>query len=236
MSNEYNPTFREFLDVLRTETVPDFLDWHFCPQTTNLLYGFAPLSYVGQLESMGETEAWLAERGILLRPHRPHARHAETLIPRFYGSAEVEAVIKLYGADFDVFGYARDPGRLAPIHPVNLPERDTEPLRLFLRCYMPGSAADRRAAFETLAKLFKNAEFMSYLLLDADLAQANEIKAVLKSLRLGEIVNWRTALKAGQALAHREMVPESAKALEIACRIMYPARNPLPRTQKENAF
>jgi hypothetical protein len=220
--SDATPSFADFLDMLLTEKVPDFLDWHFCPQTANLLYGFAPLSYVGQLEAMEETAAWLASRDIPIKLHRPHARHAERQVEEYYGPREVDAVLRLYETDFDAFGYSRNPANLAPIRPVSVSKPEPEPMRLFLLCFRPGPVDRRRAAFEELARRGEGWEFMEHLLLEAGLATSEELMAAFDGVESGRTLNWRTALKVGQALSSMEMVLEAAKALQIACGLMYP--------------
>jgi hypothetical protein len=226
--SDHTPTFSEFLEILLTESVPDFLDWHFCPQTTNLLHGLAPLTYVGQLEAIEGIASWLTVRGIRLQQFRVHATNAEKLVEQYYGPVEVEAVLKLCRTDFDVLGYSRDPSQLDPIRPVMVSERQTAPMRLFLLCFKAGPLHQRRAAYDELAKLDCGAEFMEHLWIDAGLGQFPEIMAAFGSLKAGNIRNWRTAIRIGQILSQHEMVPESAKALEIACNLMYPNHRERP--------
>lgn len=220
---EETPPFAEFLQMLLSESVPEALDWHFCPQAANLLCGLAPLSFVGQLEAMEEVEAWLAARGIPIKSVCWHATNARELVDGYYGAAEIDAVLKIYRTDFDQFGYSLDPGALEPVRPVSIPKRDTETMRLFLLCYEPAPVEVRRSAYNDLAKVVGDAEFMHYLLIDT-VAECDEVMAMFDALASGTISNWRTALRLGQLLAYQHMVPEAAEALEIACNNMYPKR------------
>jgi len=219
---EETPPFPEFMQMLLSESLPDALDWHFCPQAANLLFGFAPLSFVGQLEAMEEVEAWMAARGIPLKSVRWHATNARELVDRYYGPAEVDAALKIYQSDFDEFGYSRDPGVLEPIRPVALPKPDPEPIRLLLQCFKPTPLDVRREAYNELAKRFGDAEFMVHLRIDAGLAEADELMNAFDGITSGRIRNWRTAMRLGQVFAYREMAVEAAKVLDVACSLMYP--------------
>lgn len=109
-------------------------------------------------------------------------------------------------------------------------------MRLFLQCFRPGPVAGRRSAFEELKRRGDGWEFMEHLLFDAGIATSEEVMAAFDNLESGRIVNWRTALKVGQALSSREMVPEAAKALATACDLMYPTAISAPYTRKVSCF
>jgi hypothetical protein len=89
---------------------------------------------------------------------------------------------------------------------------------------------------EELKRRGDGCEFMEHLLFDAGIATSEEVMAAFDSLESGRIVNWRTALKVGQALSSREMVPEAAKALAMTCGLMYPTASNAPYTREGTCF
>ena len=114
LPEEARPSFIEFLHMICSEE-PTLLDWHFAPQHVNLLYGLAPLSFVGQLEFMEDTSEFLSQFGIEIKSHIPHSTNASERIKEFYGPDETELVLNYFQRDFEIFGYLPDPKQIEPV-------------------------------------------------------------------------------------------------------------------------
>lgn len=100
------PTFKEFLKIVKGEDKPYTLDDHFRPQVYIHNHFFVRPAFVGRVERMADVETFLQSYGIKLINFRSHAKHAaskrEGLTP-----AEVELICEIYRQDFEAYGYEK---------------------------------------------------------------------------------------------------------------------------------
>ena len=113
-------SFTQFLRLLAVDA-PEGRDPHFCPQTVNLLAGYAPPGLLFRLEDMATANAWLTEQvgAPLDSEARNASRAGEEFAEAYSDPLAVSLVRELYGDDFAAFGYPEDPGaatrKLPPI-------------------------------------------------------------------------------------------------------------------------
>ena len=108
LGDEAEPLFGEFLSMLSTESDLQNIDPHFRPQWANLHIDYLPLSFIGRLEKMSETQAWLSDHGVELFNMYPHRTNASDKIRMFFGAEEKRLVDMIYARDFELFGYSDD--------------------------------------------------------------------------------------------------------------------------------
>lgn len=105
--NAHRPTLLEFLERVVTED-PMEMDQHFRPQHLNLLHPLVTPSFVGRLEDMAPTVAWLAEHRVEMQDHAPHRTDAAEKVAEYFGPAETALARDYYRRDFDLYGYSED--------------------------------------------------------------------------------------------------------------------------------
>lgn len=120
LPSDREPAFSTFLDAVAAAN-PMTLDWHFCPQSVNLLTPLVHLDFLGFLERMDEAEAFLAANGVQIIPFEPHANHstrAASRLGEFIGPREAAIIQRFYEADFVNYGYSEDMQILVPVRPA----------------------------------------------------------------------------------------------------------------------
>ena len=155
LSGDAQPSFIEFLHMICSEE-PTLLDWHFAPQYVNLLYGLAPLSFVGQLESMEDTSEFLSQFGIETKTHIPHATNALERIKEFYGPDETELVLNYFQRDFEIFGYSPNPRQVEPVSKPNIETIDKSIIKSFIEIHKDPDREIKKTAITRLKELGSN--------------------------------------------------------------------------------
>ena len=131
MSPEARPSIEDLLAAMR-EIPADTLDKHFRPQHLNVLYGVAPIDFLGYLEKMEEVEGFLRGHGVALHANRNAATGAAGLISEMLDAAAINAIHEIYEGDFRIFGYSEDPAISMPRGEGVALSRDRSRLRSLL--------------------------------------------------------------------------------------------------------
>jgi len=138
------PSFRRFLRLITAED-PRTLNWHYCPQRVCLLHPLPlRMDFIGRLEEMDETAAFLRRHGVVLKAYTPHSTGASDLIADYYGPKETALVREFYALDFELYGYSEDPAVAAPVRPAFRDAGPREALAAIVRKSRP--SAPRRIA------------------------------------------------------------------------------------------
>lgn len=114
MSPDTIPSLSELIEVMMGID-PSTIDHHFKPQHMNLLYGFAPIDFVGHMEKMEDVSEFLSERGFPLEYFKRSTTGATSLISDNISKDDARALMKYYERDFHIYGYSEDRSVVSPI-------------------------------------------------------------------------------------------------------------------------
>ena len=126
------PSIEEFLEIVKAADLHS-MDPHFRPQYINLLHGPISLDHVGYFEQMDAVGQYLLRYGITLLDNKLNStgvgttRQTDTLSAR-----AIELIQDIYQADFEIYGYSKDPDERQPVTPLKSMPRNRETLERYL--------------------------------------------------------------------------------------------------------
>jgi len=219
ISGEERLTFTQFLELIATEE-PSYLDDHFAPQYVTTMYDFCPLDFIGRMEELEEVWAFLGKRQIAISEHRPHATNAAGLLATHYGPREIDIVTTYFDRDFELFGYSKDPGILAPVRPVTLPSVKPQVLTSLLGGYCDRNPGRRQRLLEGVARNVPDFN-IDYSRAESRLVSLRELGDFSKAVTLKEITDWKLISIYSQEMLRRGMFNHAFSSVARLKQILY---------------
>lgn len=101
------PPLEYLLDTM-LDLDPFEIDHHFRPQYINLMHGFLPLDYLGNLEDLTGLNSFLAQQGLVLTKEDSHATNSANKVKDRLSASAATKLVKFYERDFEFYGYGEN--------------------------------------------------------------------------------------------------------------------------------
>lgn len=132
-------SFKEFIDCLEANDI--LFDQHWRPQVANVFAGQLRINQVHYLEGFSESKGELENSlgfDVDFATRDSHGTSAKSKLDKYYTDETRDAVLRIYGDDFGVFGYSREieEADSCPARPTSLEQEGTGIYRLL--SFLPG--------------------------------------------------------------------------------------------------
>ena len=180
--------FDEFVEIIESQ-VPHRMNRHWRPQYINLLHPFVRPNFVADLQDMDACLPRVLAR-IFATPEdtvQRRARHATGASGKYLAyltdPATRKRITRVYGTDFEVYGYHTDPERgVGSVHEPRFLDHD-HPELVALAGYYAASGRERPKALAALARIDEAGHLHDWLLFERMSRRARNPEKLAKFLQ-----------------------------------------------------